>query len=80
MLSKDDIKKCCLELKEMVENQLLNKDDNWLKLPCWGNNKISNFDVLINQIKHFDIMLDIVNQFLETIILIQKNIQNILDK
>jgi hypothetical protein len=54
ILLKDDVKECCFELKEMVEKWFSNKDDNWLKLPCWGNNKITNFDVIINQIKHFD--------------------------
>jgi hypothetical protein len=54
VLSKDDIKECCIELKEKMEKWFLNKDDNWLKLPCWLNNKITNFDVFINQIKHFD--------------------------
>ena len=54
VLTKDDIKKCCSELKEIVKNWFLNKDDNWLKLPSKIYNKAINFDIIINQIKHFD--------------------------
>lgn len=54
IISKDEMKKCLCELKKMTENWFLNKDDNWLKLPCEGNKKITNFDIMINHIKHFD--------------------------
>jgi hypothetical protein len=52
ILSKDDIKKCCKDAKEMGEKWFYGRDDNWLKLPSKVYNKITNFDNMEMQIKH----------------------------
>ena len=54
ILSKNELKKCIFELKDMVEIWFSKKDDDWLKLPSIIYNKATNFDIIINQIKHFD--------------------------
>jgi hypothetical protein len=60
MLTKDNIKECYSEFKENVEKWFLDRDDSWLKSPFFVNpplekyKKITNFNIIMDQIKHFD--------------------------
>ena len=52
ILTKNDIKNCYNEIKEIVEKWFNGKDDDWLKSPYKIYDKINNLDMTIGQIKH----------------------------
>ena len=52
MLTKDEIKNCCMEAKETAKKWFNEKDDKWLKSESKINNRLTNFDIMIMQVKH----------------------------
>ncbi|AEF83305.1 hypothetical protein [Leadbettera azotonutricia] len=52
ILTKEDLKKCCNETKEVVENWFSGKDDEWLKLPYKIHNEWTNLYATLGQIEH----------------------------
>jgi hypothetical protein len=52
ILAKDEVKKCCNEVKEIAEKWFAGKDDDWLKSPYKIYDKINNFDQTVGQIRH----------------------------
>ena len=52
VLVKEEVKKCFIEIKEIMYNWLNGKDDNWLKLPYKIYPKITNNDITLGQLRH----------------------------